>query len=105
VPPCHRPTTSTLIEIEAAAENLSAQEKKELYLFLAARLRVPGVPPPESRQSAKEQIEERIRDDEEGLKRFDVAAHRAWLKRTWGERIFTGEEVREMHAAQERGGE
>jgi hypothetical protein len=79
---------STLAEIEAATESLSAQDKEALFRFLAARLRAPG--------------EER---KDEGGKRFDVAAHRDWLKRTWGDRRFTEQDVREMRAAQERGGE
>ena len=40
---------STLTEIEAAAEKLPEQEKEELFLFLAARLRTTNpleLPPP-----------------------------------------------------------
>ncbi len=62
---------STLAEIEAAAETLPAQEKEELFLFLAARLRTTGLaelPPP--RKFTREQMEAWIKDDEEGMKRF-----------------------------------
>ncbi len=96
---------STLAEIEAAAESLSAQEKEKLFLFLAARLRAPGARPPEPRKFTKEQMAAWIAEDEEDRRRFDAEAHRAWLKRTWGERTFTEEEVCEMRGAQERGGE
>ncbi len=70
-PSCHSPAMSTLAEIEAAAETLPEQEKEELFLFLAARLRAAGpaeLPPP--RKFSREQMEEWIRDDEEGMKRF-----------------------------------
>ena len=60
---------STLAEIEAAAETLSAQEKVELFRFLATRLPAPEVEP-EPRKFSKEQMAEWIRDDEEGMRRF-----------------------------------
>ena len=62
---------STLAEIEAAAENLPEQEKEQLFLFLAARLRAANpteLPPP--RKFSSERMAEWIRDDEEGMKRF-----------------------------------
>lgn len=31
---------------------------------------------------------------------FDVEAHRRWLKETWGDRVFSAEEVREMREAE-----
>lgn len=31
---------------------------------------------------------------------FDAEAHRRWLKETWGDRVFTAEEVREMREAE-----
>lgn len=59
----------TLAEIEAAADSLSAEQKQELMLFLAARLRGAGeVPPP--RDFSREQMEAWIADDEEGMRRF-----------------------------------
>lgn len=60
---------STLAEIESAADALPPQEKQELFLFLAARLRGAGqLPPP--REFSREQIEAWIADDEEGMRRF-----------------------------------
>jgi hypothetical protein len=47
---------STLVEIEAAADSLPSEQKQELFLFLAARLRGAGqFPPP--REFSREQIE------------------------------------------------
>ena len=31
---------------------------------------------------------------------FDAEAHRHWMKETWGERVFSAEEVREMRGAE-----
>ena len=62
---------STLAEIETAAETLPVQEKEELFLFLAARLRAADsaeLPPP--RKFSREQMDAWIRDDEAGMKRF-----------------------------------
>ncbi|MBI2432878.1 MAG: hypothetical protein HYV26_08410 [Candidatus Hydrogenedentes bacterium] len=60
---------TTLAEIEAAADLLPAEQKQELLLFLATRLRGNGqLPPP--RDISREQIEAWIADDEEGMRRF-----------------------------------
>jgi prevent-host-death family protein len=32
--------------------------------------------------------------------RFDLEAHKRWMKETWGDRVFTAEEVREMREAE-----
>ncbi len=32
--------------------------------------------------------------------RFDIEAHRRRMKETWGDRVFTAEEVREMREAE-----
>jgi prevent-host-death family protein len=32
--------------------------------------------------------------------KFDAEAHRLWMKETWGDRVFTAEEVREMREAE-----
>jgi prevent-host-death family protein len=32
--------------------------------------------------------------------KFDIDAHRRWLDETWGDRVFTAEEVREMREAE-----
>ena len=61
---------STLAEIEAAADALPAEQKQELFLFLATRLRSSGAKLPEPREFTREQIESWIADDEEGMRRF-----------------------------------
>ena len=60
---------STLVEIEAAADSLPSEQKQELFLFLAARLRGTGQLPP-VREFSREQIESWIADDESGMRRF-----------------------------------
>jgi hypothetical protein len=63
---------STLVEIEAAADSLPSEQKQELFLFLAARLRGAGqLPPP--REFSREQMESWIADDESGMRRFQEA--------------------------------
>jgi hypothetical protein len=63
---------STLVEIEAAADSLPSEQKQELFLFLAARLRGAGqLPPP--REFSREQMESWITDDESGMRRFQEA--------------------------------
>ena len=32
--------------------------------------------------------------------KFDIEEHRKWLDETWGDRVFTAEEVREMREAE-----
>ena len=32
--------------------------------------------------------------------KFDIEAHRRWMKETWGDRVFSAEEVREMREAE-----
>lgn len=60
---------TTLAEIESAADRLPPEQKQELFLFLAARLRGAGqLPPP--RQFSRELIEGWIADDEQGMRRF-----------------------------------
>jgi hypothetical protein len=61
---------NTLAEIEAAADALPAEQKQELILFLAARLRARGGELPPPREFSREQIEQWIADDEEGYRRF-----------------------------------
>jgi hypothetical protein len=60
----------TLAEIEAAAEALSTEQKQELLLFLAERLRISGGPRPEPRKFSSEQIASWIREDEADMQRF-----------------------------------
>jgi hypothetical protein len=61
---------TTLPEIEAAADALPPEQKQELFLFLAARLRTGSTPLPPPRELKREQIEAWIADDEEGMRRF-----------------------------------
>ena len=56
---------TTLTEIEAAAESLSAGQKQELLLFLAGRLRADGPPLPEPRTFSTEQVAAWIAEDED----------------------------------------
>jgi len=65
---------SRLEEIETAADQLSAEEKQELLLFLACRLRAQGrrLPPP--REFAREQVAAWIAEDEDGYRRFRAGA-------------------------------
>lgn len=32
--------------------------------------------------------------------KFDAEAHRRWMKETWGDRVFSAEEVKEMREAE-----
>jgi hypothetical protein len=61
---------STLMEIEAAADALPPEEKQELILFLATRLRRPGVDLPPPRKFSCERIAAWIADDEAEMQRF-----------------------------------
>jgi hypothetical protein len=65
---------STLTEIEAAADQLRPEEKQELILFLATRLRATGAAMPPPRSFSKEQIQQWIAEDEEGYRRFAAGA-------------------------------
>jgi hypothetical protein len=60
---------STLAEIETAAEALPPEQKEELFLFLATRLRVESVEMPPPREFNRNQMERWIREDEEGYRR------------------------------------
>ena len=61
---------TTLTEIEAAADALSPEQKQELFLFLAARLRAGSTHLPAPRDLNREQIDGWIADDEAGMRRF-----------------------------------
>ena len=61
---------NTLPEIEAAADALSSEQKQELLLFLAARLRAQGARPPEPRQFSREEIAAWIAEDNADMNRF-----------------------------------
>ena len=61
---------NTLAEIEKAADALPPEQKQELLLFLAARLRAGGARLPEPRQFSREQIAGWIAEDEADLERL-----------------------------------
>jgi hypothetical protein len=61
---------SKLEEIEAAAEALPPEEKQQLMLFLATRLRAQGLKMPEPRQFSGEQMAGWIADDEADMNRL-----------------------------------
>lgn len=61
---------STLAEIEEAAAALPAEQKQELLLFLAARLRAEGARLPEPRRFSGEQVAGWIAEDEADLERL-----------------------------------
>ena len=61
---------STLAEIEAAADTLPPEQKQELFLFLATRLRCSSAKLPEPREFTREQMDAWVAEDEEGMRRF-----------------------------------
>ena len=61
---------STLAEIEAAADALPPDQKQELLLFLAARLRAQGAGLPEPRDISRQEIDSWIAEDQEDMRRF-----------------------------------
>ena len=61
---------STLGEIEATADALPPEQKQELMLFLAARLRANGAKMPRPRVFSSDEIANWIARDEADLARF-----------------------------------
>ena len=61
---------TTLAEIESAADALPVEQKRELLLFLAARLRADRASLPEPRDFTRGQIEAWIAEDEEDMRRL-----------------------------------
>jgi len=61
---------STLAEIEAAADSLPDEQKQELLLYLAARLRSPDARIPEPRKYSREQMAAWIAQDEKDMQRL-----------------------------------
>lgn len=61
---------SKLEEIEAAAEALPPEQKQELMLFLAARLRAEGIKLPDPRKFSPEQAAAWVSEDEADMARF-----------------------------------
>jgi hypothetical protein len=64
---------STLNEIEAAAERLQPEQKQELMLFLASRLRMQGAKLPEPLKFSREEVADWIAEDEADMRRFQKA--------------------------------
>lgn len=65
---------SSLAEIESAADALPQEQKQELILFLATRLRMSGGKLPPPRKFSKEQVAGWIADDEAEMRRFRESA-------------------------------
>jgi hypothetical protein len=65
---------STLAQIETAADALPAEQKQELILFLATRLRSSGVVLPPPRRFTQEQMTGWIAEDEADMERFQRGA-------------------------------
>lgn len=61
---------TTLSEIEAAADALSVEQKRELLLFLAQRLRAQRASLPQPRRFGREQVARWVAEDEADAKRF-----------------------------------
>ncbi len=61
---------STLVEIEAAADELPPEQQQELLLHLARRLHDTGGPMPEPRLFSTEQLKSWMDEDEESLRQF-----------------------------------
>ena len=61
---------STLAEIEAAVEALPTEQKQELLVFLAARLRADGGQLPDPREFPAGEMDSWITEDEADLARF-----------------------------------
>lgn len=61
---------NSLREIEIAADALPPEEKQALVLFLVTRLRESGAEIPPPRDIPLEKLQEWIKDDEDGYRRF-----------------------------------
>jgi hypothetical protein len=70
VPAWYNFSMSTLPEIEAAVESLTPQDKQQLLLFLAARLRAQSGSMPPVRRFTREQISGWIDEDDEEMRRL-----------------------------------
>jgi hypothetical protein len=60
----------SLVDIEQAVQNLSAEQQVELLLFVAERLRSQRVPLPEPREFSQEQLKAWLDEDEQAMDRF-----------------------------------
>ncbi|MGD0410819.1 MAG: hypothetical protein ABSC18_03890 [Verrucomicrobiota bacterium] len=61
---------SKLEQIQAAAESLAPEEKQQLMLFLATRMRARGVQMPEPRRFSRDQMAGWIAEDEADMRCF-----------------------------------
>jgi hypothetical protein len=61
---------SKLEEIEAAAEALGREEKQQLLLFLATRMRAQGAQLPEPRKFSRDEMAGWIAEDEADMRHF-----------------------------------
>ena len=61
---------SKLNELEAGSEDLTPEEKQQLILFLATRLRAGGSSLPDPRTYSIEQVNGWIAEDEADMRRF-----------------------------------
>ena len=61
---------NTLAEIETAAEKLTLEEQKQLFLFVGFQLRGAEKQTDITRDFSREQIQSWIANDEEGMRRF-----------------------------------
>jgi hypothetical protein len=66
---------STLSEIEAAVDALPVDDKQELLLYLAARLRAEGGQLPAPRTFSSEQLNSWIAEDEADMQQFQDGTH------------------------------
>ena len=60
----------SLVDIEQAVENLSAEQQAEQLLFVAERLRSQQAPLPEPREFSEEQLLVWLDEDERAMERF-----------------------------------
>ena len=61
---------STLQEIETAADALPPEQKQELFLFLAGRMRSSGAELPPPRDFSRAEMDAWIAEDEADMRRF-----------------------------------
>jgi hypothetical protein len=61
---------TTLAEIEAATDALSASDKQQLLLYLAARLQAQGAPLPDALALPREPRIDWMAEDEAAMRRF-----------------------------------
>jgi len=61
---------TTLAEIETAADALPAEQKRQLLLFLAERLRAERAPMPPPRRFGPDQVGQWLAEDEADARRF-----------------------------------